>query len=598
MSELYSVSVLKKTKTSVDFFVQVVHPDSMYIPNSKTFALLLLFDPVRDWQLGKDKKRLTDCPLANEMDINDYLNQEWVVKNAAAFVKSVKRSDIKDRPPKAAERDHEHPYWQGECQWMNGVVKVTVQHPAWIQHLDESLSFETAAYDMGAAKPWRGKSLQPGASADMAPVDQVADTDGMIRLGLEMFSAGYQPKGAPKTVLVPYHGASKYEVVERLEGKDLTLGKLKALMGMPIIYGGSYSEELGTLIKVTKKEVIFFSWSEGSHGTSGESLDSLSYVGRLRFKGSKARLVEKPSSAKAYYYPGNRIEVLSVDDRQIDLRISEREEGAVFQSRSDALALLYHAVEELGGGFGDSSIERSPLARLIMRESELTGNWRDELYSELAGGVIEKVELLYRRDLPPPDFDSMDDQAIVDFFENPSWPGWDVRISVFDAAWLRHLKQGMQYNSPLHEHQAEIPWSGPPRKTSDRLVCLPDSDPLAGFYKQKAPSKQWPNKHFLSPERNDSNYLPYPKYTGKRIKPDLLESLLGEPVVLEWQADGGTKFKELSYLMKFDERELVFINQYETRQKVPMKNLKSIGRARVCRPVWVARGEKAPKPDW
>ncbi|MBN2498311.1 MAG: hypothetical protein JXR96_27215 [Deltaproteobacteria bacterium] len=597
MSELYAVSVLSKTETRVDFHVQVVHPDSMHIPSSKTFAMQLLFDPIHDWQIGKDEKRLARAPLAAQMDLNDYLNEAWIRKNASGFIKSVKRSEVTGRPPKAAERDGEHPYWRDASRWMSGKLSVTVHHPAWIQHLEPSLSFETAAYDQGEALPWKGEPLAPGAGEQEPPSASVDPTVGMLRLGLEMFSASYQPEGAPRTVLVPYHGLSKYEVVEKLEGEGLCVRKLKAWMGKPVVYRGSYSEELGTPVKVTRREIRFFHCREGSHGMSGEGWGSLSAVGLLRFKGSKARLVDKPSYDDIYRYPGHRVEVLDKKERQVDLRLSYREPGAVFENRSDALCLLYQAVEELSGGFGDSAMERSPVARLIKAESELTGIWRDEMFSELAGGVIERVAVLAERRGKRPDFDTMTDQAIVDFFENPGWPGKDVRIAVFEPAWILHLKPGMRYNTPLAGLKKELPWKGEPRRASDRLVPVPVDDPMLGFTKRKKPRKDWPAAFALEPDRNDDNYLPWPRYTRKQITDDRLSGLLGEPVVVEWRAGPGErKQTRLSNLVAFDAKKLSLETSYGSEDRLPRESVQGIGRARVCRAVWLAKGQKAPRP--
>ena len=79
-SDLYRVKVAAKQDRTVTLRVEVVHPDSNYISDNESFALMLLLEGTSGTQ---------GAPLSQEMSFQDSLDRGWVELYTLGFIEKV-----------------------------------------------------------------------------------------------------------------------------------------------------------------------------------------------------------------------------------------------------------------------------------------------------------------------------------------------------------------------------------------------------------------------------------------------------------------------------------------------------------------------------
>jgi hypothetical protein len=333
---------------------------------------------------------------------------------------------------------------------MRGLLRIGVHDVSWIEHIETGQRVETASYDMGPAEEWSASPLTPAdfAVTTASDSEQNDPTAGMFRLGSELFPR-FVPNHAPRTLLVPYHGRSRYEVFNELRGEALTVKNLEALVGQPVVVNAS---NMGTIVDVKPDRIVEFHWSPDSYGAGEYLLSKLESVGLLRFKGGRAKSVDKPKYSGELAHHGSRIEVLIAEGKCVELRIHRRQDTLFLENKTEALRVL------VAGTLG---VRSAPIAERIGAEERATGRWGNVIHT-IAGGIIDSVEFLRSEPGEIPDLDSMSDEQVVRFFEKPTWPTLDFRICTFDEGWVQHLRPGTVFETTLPRMREEDPWDGPP----------------------------------------------------------------------------------------------------------------------------------------
>jgi predicted DNA-binding WGR domain protein len=103
------------------------------------------------------------------------------------------------------------------------VLEIVATDPAWVSHLKPGLSWRTAAYDMGKAKP--ATSLHPGGKVNV-PAEQGSSTKRPTSAQRKTSKAKRKPSPRPTTIracrLEFIGGTSKKFWEVELQGKSLT----------------------------------------------------------------------------------------------------------------------------------------------------------------------------------------------------------------------------------------------------------------------------------------------------------------------------------------------------------------------------------------
>lgn len=280
MSELYSVSVVRVEADTVDLDVTVVHPDAGGVPDDCTFALRMLWDPIDEYSYGKEPA-VKNSPLAKEMDLDAYLNEDFIDENAQGFIKSVRYVSEENHPPPYWGDEGDEEFWDSD-QRSSAVIRIQVTHPGWISHMRVGMSWDTAGYGTGDGEPWDERPTRyPGDYIEQISDDPMA---GMRQDKVSDKNKNMFEDAQVTEYILPTFGAKQYTTNDQeLRGEAITIERVRALLGQPVLAQGRYRLEIGTLINVNDQgwlSIYHEASGGGSYGSSGASLDEIEYIGR------------------------------------------------------------------------------------------------------------------------------------------------------------------------------------------------------------------------------------------------------------------------------------------------------------------------------
>lgn len=267
MSELFAVRVVEVSPGSAKLAVRSVHPDSGPPAPTATFALQLVYDPILNSAYSDFKafRHLQTAPLASAMDVEAYLDSDWMRKNARAFVAKARVS--------------------------KGVLEVWPTHPAWIEHLRKGMSWETAAYDIGPGEPAKPQSPAPPGAVSVRSQDPAEG----FRRGKPKY-----PEIKLKGVFIALHGASHYIADPVVKKPDEMAKAAKELIGQPLLLVQKRGPvEIGSLVKLLPNGVyIYRERSNGGYGLRGYHYEDLKSIGRAWLKVGESGAVSETPAAK------------------------------------------------------------------------------------------------------------------------------------------------------------------------------------------------------------------------------------------------------------------------------------------------------------
>ncbi len=96
-TDLYAVEVTAVAPPRVELTVTQVYLDDWEFPDSKTFALSLVYDPILDWRLS-DTPGMQGAALAQELDLEDMLEPKVVRAEAAGFIEAMTLKKTANHP--------------------------------------------------------------------------------------------------------------------------------------------------------------------------------------------------------------------------------------------------------------------------------------------------------------------------------------------------------------------------------------------------------------------------------------------------------------------------------------------------------------------
>ncbi len=266
MSELFAVRIVEVSPGSAKLAVRSVHPDSGPPAPTATFALQLVYDPILNSAYSDFKafRHLQTAPLASAMDVEAYLNSDWMRKNARAFVAKAKVS--------------------------KGVLEVWPTHPAWIEHLRKGMSWETAAYDIGPGEPAKPRTPAPPGAVAVRSQDPAEG----FRRGKPKY-----PEIKLKGVFIALHGASHYIADPVVKKPDEMAKAAKQLIGQPLLLVQKRGPtEIGALVKLLPNGVYIYRETNGGYGLRGYHYEDLKSIGRAWFKVGESGAVSETPAAK------------------------------------------------------------------------------------------------------------------------------------------------------------------------------------------------------------------------------------------------------------------------------------------------------------
>jgi len=429
-SDLYRITALNKTDLQISMTVDVIHPDSMYIPADESFALMILREAAED----------TD-PIAREIAFEDTLDQGWMTKFARGFIRKVKVSKIKNEPPKNARFASDHAYWKRKTEdWMTGQLDVTVTHPTWLEHIKKKAVWSSRAFSLVQSyDPHPG--ITPEAEGEAKPADT---TDAFIAVPRDLHHGRTDGWELPPILEVPAYGLSAYTPSEKATTIDAK--KLAGLIGRAVIVEDDYkSIRHGTLGFIDRnRRVGLFELGAGSYGAyfpqakwiaravpkAGRRGTRLDYRRVLGYTPSLARVVSKKGKTVSFAIR------LPPDGRKLD----------AIKSETDAFALVARAI------YDDLSIGElvpSDLTTSLQKDLEARGHTRTagHAISTIAPEVVKKYVAAYTlsgakkaRDLAARLDKSTYAQAKA-ILEEP-WAEATLDVTVTNAKWIAHLVAG------------------------------------------------------------------------------------------------------------------------------------------------------------
>ncbi len=473
-SDLYKVKVLEKSDRTVKLRVEVVHPDSNYLPDGLVFALMVLHEGAR----GRDSD------LEKEVSFDDTMDRGWLELYTKGFIESA-TTNIE-----SGSSDGQEPK-----DWIKGTLTVTVTDPAWISHLHPGAEFDSRAWDAAS-------SLE-----DCAPIrpGQVDPNAKMPEPFISLPGSLWQDSGLPAAVRAPAYSASGYRAPNLKKG-SFTAADLKDLDGEVVMYQGPYDSSLGVgILSLQGEQIRIFTASDGSYGSSGMT----------PFEGSigKAELIPGKrlgSRLKLSRMLGNlqpKIVGATVNGDSADFRIAVPPGHTGLDELSDdqliggGLQLLLAPLTPKEDTGAQKLLNPSPLSWTIEREvlrvfpaeeRQIT-TWTNNksvpigdslpdhgsIARRLGRGFIAKGEVISRASSASVDVDSMTEAQQREVLVKP-WPEMVIRVTPHHAAYLQHLAQPFEPVQLSWLAEAEA-WEGAPATPATAS---------GGFGKKTAPPVQ------------------------------------------------------------------------------------------------------------
>lgn len=406
MSSLYEVGVIQRQESKIQISVQVIHPDSNYINASPGFALMLLYRNVNN-----------DSPIKKEVDFDDTLDESWMRENARAFIQSV---DLKMGKP-------------NKRGWKNGVLDITVTHPAWLEHLKDMNYWDSAAFDPAREYDACEPRFPIKDETPVAPSD-LTSKEGFMPIWKYMIP-DYLLK-TPKDILWFPTLGEKYYKDSNMMITDLSDENLQKWEG--------------TLVRTTKSFGILYkretdwgiiSCGQGSMGSSYIDGEMTQMVLNPKKKNAYASF---PESILRWGSPVVYETAINGDTISFKLMIMSEDDDRIFlETKMSVLKFMLKRLESFS--CKEYQIEGPLFEKLnaIMKEKDIKNTHTLYLrHREIAEQFVVDSSIKKIRDVPYPDFYQLSNEEIMDLYSFEKWPAYEISVKVTDAIWLDQYPQG------------------------------------------------------------------------------------------------------------------------------------------------------------
>lgn len=444
MSTLYTVSVREiENDTTVVLDVQVVHPDSMYISPTPGFALMLLWE-------GADG----DAPLSTELDLDTVLDEGWMRKYAKGFVADVEQIEVDNEPPPAAQQDYEHDYWKEPHEWLRGTLRIRGTDPAWIAHLSEGQGWDSTAYESNSAFD----DCEPIPFEEAAePVPPSADQDphaGLIPVP-RVFFLDYLSEADDEFIWFPKYSDKAYVPDEVFEGEAVTAELLDSMVG-EVVWYDNYGEGVGVLMP--DHQVVYVS-PTGSRGSTGMRPGG-GPIARARFNTNKKRLADPvtiPGLARAAH-PVVVDAVIDGPSVTLTLHCFDPRRELALQNAANDLALISAPECDTFDGFAEATSKLGTFLRDHAAERDIS--FANQIFPQLAGGIIVESTVAKTKDAEPIDWDALEGDELLAVLREDPWDTWTIRVVTSDPAWVEHLPEMTPFAYGFSWVEEPEPWDG------------------------------------------------------------------------------------------------------------------------------------------
>lgn len=451
----YEVKVLEinRDEASVKMHVRMFNPDGGKIYDSVGFGLQLL-----------DNGKLKTSLLAKEVDITSDLNDsDWARKYSGGFVKKVIKEDLEKIT--GSENPDSGPL-------PVALITIYCTDQAWIDHLTVGEVWESYAYEVSRyydeCDPilYDAENNEAFDSADLSefwmPVPSLLFEQDFYKL--------------PNTVYIPKYTKSSYVV-------DTVIEFSGDYVDMARKYHGQY------VMDMDKNQTGILVWSGGhKYACISEANGNrryyyrerpLSRIGFLLPRKNFDRQVIRTNYTSLFEAARPVVKSVSPDGKRITLEVAGIVDlDDLRLTKSKILKILcYEFVHSYGQD--DTEFPLSKLLKYVAKQkTEIDPRGQDYTFmpEDVVADVADGIILDFEVDVPErtlENFDSMDYDALVDYFENDEWPCHVFRIFISDEAF------GIQVDKVVHKNIPMTLFSvGGDDRRWDKPILWSDYEPL------------------------------------------------------------------------------------------------------------------------
>lgn len=156
MSANYYVKVQSIVNDTITFKIFLAD-DSFANFADSSFALRLLCSPDDAYKYNEDGDMVPNCPLAKEINLENYLDENWIDNNAHHYIADLKLVSLNNFPyeewdydrwsgPTKLNSDNEPDFSAFAEDHPGGILSIKVFNPRHLDHFSEGMTFATAAY--------------------------------------------------------------------------------------------------------------------------------------------------------------------------------------------------------------------------------------------------------------------------------------------------------------------------------------------------------------------------------------------------------------------------------------------------------------------
>jgi hypothetical protein len=455
-SDLYRVKVAAKQDRTVTLRIEVVHPDSNYLSDNESFALMVLREGLPSG---------ADAPLAQEVSFADTLDRGWLGLYTRGFIERVE-SKIESGSSEGQSKE----------EWIKGTLTITVTDPVWISHLTVGAEFDSRAFDVA----WDFSDcapIHPGQVDPNAPMPEA-----FISVPGALWDAD---PALPTVVRAAAYSSSAYRAPTMRKG-SFTAADLKDLDGQVVLKQGEYdsSFELATL-QLAGDSVRLFSVSEGGWGSSGSTpfegsigraelipgkrlgtrLKLSAMLGNLKPKALSCTVDADAATFRIAVPPGNT-SLQELNDDQLPAFGFQLLLNSLLPKDPGAQTLLrpspfsWTIEREVVRLF---SAEERQISQYIDGKMVPAGDTLPEqggLGAKLARGFIAKAEVVSRPAASTAELDGLSEAQQREALLAP-WPELVVKVTPHHAVYLQHLSAPFEPTTLQYVSEAQ-PWEGSP----------------------------------------------------------------------------------------------------------------------------------------
>lgn len=444
MSELYQVEVTNRPDDrTVELYIKVIHPDAMYIYDTPGFYLMLL----------------QECPgtgnqLATELDYGTVADANWLKKYARGFIEDVEIISLENKPPKAALNNSSHKYWEAGSAWLSGTIRIRVTDPAWVAHVENRLAWESAAYDPNTRYNKCAPILPESEAESDEVVSEVDYSQGFLPVPNYFFAA---TSGLLSPIIwIPKYGENAYKPLEKIAQENLTEEVMKSFLGKLVAFEGGWSSGPGILTGMNS----MFTISDGSMGIAGMSRTDYDWMGLATFNTRKKRLKDPMNYHSLLRRIDPMVAEVKLDGKTAIFTVYTFQENAVLklETTSEALTFLSRSVVD---NFGTFFNEKSKLSQFLQaKKEEYDVHFLSQVITKVASGMVVRTAVSKVKDASHPDFDTLNNDEIIEVLQTMPWATWEISLEMSDAAWIEHLPSAVPFEGSFSMTNPPESWEG------------------------------------------------------------------------------------------------------------------------------------------